>query len=342
MQRLDSPMAALAALTLLASPIRVPAVPDEPVLEAAAWIVVDVASETVLVEHNADEERPMASVTKLMTALVVRRHADLDSRVRVSQSAADVGEAEVGLVAGEVWSVRDLLAAVLVRSGNDAAYALAEHVGGDLPGFADLMNEMAAELGLQHSHFINPHGLDADGHYTSAYDLSVIAQAVLEDDVLAQFTRTGIIRFKPAPDGTDRIARNTNRLLNRYPGVVGLKTGFTGKAGRVLVSAFEAEGQMFTAVVMGSEDHFADTAALLDYVTQRLSIRDRLLLPLAEQEGGGGQASALDLDTQRFVKTRQQLLDGRESVSGWGETPGSQRVEDMVRDMIPTILGGTA
>jgi D-alanyl-D-alanine carboxypeptidase len=317
-------------------------VPEEPELEAAAWIVVDAATDTVLVEHNAAEERPMASVTKLMTGLVVRRHGNLDDRVRVSESAAGVGEAEIGLVAGEVWSVRDLLAAVLVRSGNDAAYALAEHIGGSLEGFAVLMNDMAEELGLENSHFINPHGLDIDGHYTSAYDLSVIAQAVLDDDVLAQLTRTGIVRFKPAPDGTDRIARNTNRLLNRYPGVIGLKTGFTGKAGRVLVSAYEAEGQTFVTVVMGSEDHFTDTAALLDYVTQRLSIRDRLLLPLAEREGGGGPASNLDLDTQLFVKTRQSLADGRESVSGWGETPGAQRLEDMVRGMIPTILGGSA
>ena len=124
-----------AALALLASPIRAPAPPEPIAIEAPAWIAVDVATGTSLAEFNADEERPMASVTKLMTALVVRKHADLDERVRVSETAAAVGEAEIGLVAGEVWSVRDLLAAVLVRSGNDAAVTLAEHVGGSVSGF---------------------------------------------------------------------------------------------------------------------------------------------------------------------------------------------------------------
>ncbi len=342
MRSLLSPVAVFAALTLVASPVRAPAPPDPVEIEAGAWIAIDVASGVTLLEHNADEERAMASVTKLMTALVVREHADLDSRVRISEEAASVGEAEIGLVAGEVWSVRDLLAAVLVRSGNDAAVALAEHVGGSVAGFADLMNAKAAELGLAHSHFVNPHGLDDDGHYTSARDLSVIAMAGLEDEVIAQLTRTGIIRFKPSPEGTDRVAVNTNHLLNHYPGVVGMKTGYTGKAGRVLVSAYEADGQTLVVVVMGSEDHFADTAAILDHVTQAYSVSDRLLLPLIEQEGGGGLVSRLDADLEKYVKSRQPLATGREAVTPWGETPGSQQVQEMVREMIPVVLGGTA
>ncbi len=342
MRRLYSPVAFLAALTLLASPIRLPAEREPVNIEAAAWIAVDVASGSTLLEYNADEERAMASVTKLMTALVVRAHADLDERVRISEAAAAVGEAEVGLVAGEVWSVRDLLAAVLVRSGNDAAHALAEHVGGSIAGFSDMMNATAVAMGLEHSRFANPHGLDEDDHYTSARDLTVMAEAVLADDVLAQLTRTGIIRFKPSPEGVSRIATNTNRLLNSYPGVIGLKTGYTGKAGRVLVSAAEVEGQTVIVVVMGSEDHFADTAAILDHVNQAYSIRDRLLFPLAEQEGGGGLIGLLDLDEQRFVKSRQPLPNGRDSTTPWGETPGSRQVEEMVRQMIPVVLGGSA
>jgi len=342
MRPLYSPVAFLAGLTLLASPIRVPAEPEPLALEAEAWIAVDIGSGTTLVEHNADEERAMASVTKLMTGLVVRAHADLSDRVRISEAAAAVGEAEVGLVAGEVWSVRDLLGAVLVRSGNDAAHALAEHVGGSVAGFADMMNDMAAGMGLEHSNFANPHGLDEDDHYTSARDLTVIAEAVLADEVLAQLTRTGIIRFKPSPEGVSRIATNTNRLLNRYPGVIGLKTGYTGMAGRVLVSAAETEGQTVVAVVMGSENHFTDTAAILDYVSRAYSIRDRMLLPLAEQEGGSGPVGLLDLDEQRFVKSRRPLPSGRDAVTPWGETPGSERVEEMVREMIPIVLGGSA
>lgn len=342
MQRLLSPILVLAAITTLATPVRFPAVPEPPILDAGAWIVVDAETGIALLESSADEERAMASVTKLMTALVVRDHADLDTRVRISQTAADVGEAEIGLVAGEVWSIRDLLAAVLVRSGNDAATALAEHVGGSVEGFADLMNAKAAEMGLVHSHFVNPHGLDNEGHYTSARDLTAMAQAVLDDDVLAQLTRTGFIRFKPGPDGADRFSVNTNRLLNKYPGVVGMKTGFTGEAGRVLVSVIETDGQELIGVVMGSEDHFADTTTLFDYATARLSVRDRFLMPLVEQEGGGGIVGPpLDLDTQTIVKTRQPLANGREQTTAWGDTPGTHAIVDMVRAMVPIVLGGS-
>ncbi len=339
--RLLTPTILLAALAMTTSPLVSPAQPDPLTIEAEAWIAVDADTGTVLAAHQPDEPRPMASVTKLMTALVVRDHADLTERIRISEAAAGVGEAEIGLVAGEVWSVRDLLAAVMVRSGNDAAHALAEHVGGSIEGFSALMNSKAADLGLENSNFVNPHGLDNDGHYTSARDLTVIGRAVLADEVLAQLARTGIVRFKPAPDGTDRIATNTNHLLNRYPGVIGLKTGFTGKAGKVLVSAYEFEGQTIVAVVMGSEDHFGETAAILDYVTQAYSLRDRFLVPLVEREGGGGVASGLTGITELLAKTRAALPHGREQVTPWGETPGSERIEEMVRSMIPIVLGGT-
>jgi D-alanyl-D-alanine carboxypeptidase len=342
MHRLLSPVALFAALTVLASPVRAPAASTPPVVTAGAWIAVDVGSGVSVLEHNADEERAMASVTKLMTVLVVRDHAELDERVRVSEAAADVGESEIGLVAGEVWSVRDLLAAVLVRSGNDAAYVLAEYVGGSIAGFAAMMNDKAAELGLRHSHFANPHGLDNEGHYTSARDLATIGEAVLEDPVLSQFARTGIIRFKPGPDGSSRTVTNTNHLLNSYPGVVGLKTGYTSEAGRVLVTAYEVEDQTFVVVVMGSEDHFGDTAAILDYLNQHLSVTDRFLLPLVELEGGGGgPGTVLDPITESFVKTRNVEATGQQALTPWGQTPGTKQVLDMVRGMIPVVLGGT-
>lgn len=342
MHRLFTPVSLLAALALVSAPVRFPPAPELGELTAEAWIVAEVATGTVIVEQNADEERAMASVTKLMTALVVRDNADLDDRVRISEEAAAIGEAEIGLVGGEVWSVRDLLAAVLVRSGNDAAYALAEHVGGSIEGFAAMMNALAADLGLEHSHFLNPHGLDEEGHYTSARDLSIIAATALEDGVLTQLTRTRLIRFKPAPTGEDRIAANTNRLLGRYPGVVGMKTGFTGEAGRVLVSALEAEGRRFVGVVMGSENHFQDTAALFDYVTESISVRDRFLAPLVAEEGGGGVTpSGLDAQQELLIKTLQPLPTGLDRTSPWGSTPGSQAIIDMVKEMVPATLGGS-
>jgi D-alanyl-D-alanine carboxypeptidase len=342
MQRLLAPIAALAALTMLAAPVRFPATPRPLEMTAEAWVIVEVESGIAIGEQNADEERAMASVTKLMTALVVRSEADLSDRIRISEDAAAIGEAEVGLVAGEVWSIRDLLAAVLIRSGNDAAYALAEHVGGSIAGFADMMNETAEALGLEHSHFTNPHGLDEEGHYTSARDLATLGIIALEDPVLAQLTRTRLIRFKPAPTGEDRIAHNTNLLLGRYPGVVGMKTGYTGDAGRVLVSILEAEGRIFVGVVMGSENHFADTAALFDYTTALVSVRDRFLAPLVEREGGGGVSpSPLATEQQLVVKTLHPLASGSEQTTPWGETPGTEAIADMVRAMLPATLGGS-
>jgi len=342
MRKLFSSIAVFAALGLVAGPVQFPSQPEFPELTAEAWIVTDLDSGVVIVESDADEERAMASVTKMMTVLVARQNTELDERVRISEDAAAVGEAEVGLVAGEVWSVRDLLAAMLIRSGNDAAYAIAEYVGGDIEGFAVMMNELADSMGLEHSHFMNPHGLDEEGHYTSARDLTVIAAAALEDEVLTQLMRTRLIHFKPAPTGDDRVAVNTNLLLGRYPGVVGMKTGYTGNAGRVLMSVLESDGQTFVVVVMGSENHFADTGALLDYITRRISIRDRFLIPLLEPEGGGGVGpSPLDAADQLVAKTLKPLATGLEATTPWGETPGSLAIEDMIRGMLPVMLGGT-
>lgn len=332
-------LAVLAPLPI--GPLRLPPEPTVPQLTAESWILYDTATDTVIAAHNEHEERAMASVTKVMTALVVRDHADLDERVRISEAAADVGESEVGLVAGEAWSVRDLLAAILVRSGNDAAVALAEHVGGTISGFADLMNEKAQEMGLEDSHFRNPHGLDEDGHYTSAYDLARIADLALQDPVLAQLVRTKVIRFKPAPTGADRVVHNTNHLLGRYPGVIGMKTGYTGKAGRVLISVIETDGHTLVGVVMGSEDHFADSRELLDYAAQRYNIRDRFLLGMREQEGGGGVVgTALDPTTESILKTLDPLPTGIEAETPFGATPGAEAIVEQLRSRLPVTLGG--
>ena len=185
--------------------------------------------------------------------------------------------------------------------------------------------------------------IDVSGLIPVAEDIVIqSARAVLEDEVLAQLTRTRLIRFKPAPTGEARVALNTNRLLGRYPGVVGMKTGYTGEAGRVLVSAIETDGHTLVAVVMGSENHFADTATLFDYITARLSVRDRFLLPLVEQEGGGALTAPGMADAeQRFLKIIEPLPSGTEATTPWGETPGTRAIEEMIRNMLPSTLGGT-
>jgi len=232
---------------------------------------------------------------------------------------------------------------MLVRSGNDAAVALAQHVGGSVSGFADLMNAKAAEMGLQHSHFVNPHGLDADGHYTSAADLAVIARAVLDDPVLATMVRTRIVKFTASPTGAARIAENTNALLGRYPGVVGMKTGYTSEAGRVLVSALERGDRTLVAVVMGSEDHFADSRELLDWAYRSRSLQVRLLVPLLEEEGGGGTVptgTRLSPELRVQVATIRPLPSGLEAVTPPEETGGAIAIREWLRDILPVTLGG--
>lgn len=319
------------------------ATPEPPELTAAAWTLYDVDAGVVLASQEADVERPMASVTKIMTALVVRDHTELDERVRITESAAATGEAEIGVAPGELWTVEDLLIAVLVRSGNDAAVALAEYVGGSVEGFAELMNQKAAELGLEHSAFVNPHGLDAEGHYTSANDLVTMAVAALEDPVLARMARTRMVKFLPDPAGVDRIARSTNKLLGVYPGVVGFKTGFTNKAGLVLVSVLEIGDRTLVGVVMNSQDHFGDSRELLDWGANLVTFEDMVMAPLVAEAGGGGQVSPVTLPGSQRARllTVNDLADGSFAISDPTASGLADRIETWLRSELPVTLGGT-
>ena len=317
--------------------------PELPELTAEAWVLYDAGAGVVIAAKKADQERPMASVTKIMTALVVMDHTELDDLVRISASAADTGESEIGLVQGERWTVGDLLAAVMVRSGNDAAVALAEHVGGSVEGFATLMNEKAAELGLEHSHFTNPHGLDEEGHYTSAADLVAMATAALQEPYLARLARTSRITFRPDPSGISRVANSTNRLLGVYPGIAGLKTGFTNDAGRVLVAVLERNGRTLIGVVMGSEDHFEDSRRLLDYGNEFMTLESRFLAPLMEEEGGGGSSGGTTLNALDRVRasTAPTLADGQWSILGFRDTTLGREIESWLRSTMPVSVGGS-
>ncbi len=239
-----------------------------PSVTAASWIVFDATDGVVLASRNADEQRPMASTTKMMTALVALEESDPDTLVTVSARAADIGEAEIGLIAGERLPIGILIDSMIVRSANDAAVAVAEAVGGDVETFVELMNARAAELGLTRTTFANPHGLDAEEHVSTARDLLRLGLAAMAN---ADYRRAAVlseVSLPPAPDGTPRVAPATNDLIQTYEGAVGVKTGFTFQAGLVLVAAAERDGRAIYAVVMGSEgagSHFSDAAALLDY-----------------------------------------------------------------------------
>jgi D-alanyl-D-alanine carboxypeptidase (penicillin-binding protein 5/6) len=236
-----------------------------PEVSASSWILYDQGFDRELGSANPDERRAIASTTKMMTALVVLERTSPDELVTVSAEAAAVGEAEIGLVAGEVLTVGDLMVALLVDSANDAAMALAEHVGGSEEGFVALMNERAARLGLTNTRFVNPHGLDDPGHYSTARELLAIALAGMDDPTFAELVATRRAPFPSTPEGREREALTTNTLLRSYPGTFGVKTGFTGEAGLALVAAAQQGERRVYAVVLGSDDHFADTVALLEY-----------------------------------------------------------------------------
>ncbi len=313
-----------------------PSAPPE--VTAEAWLLYDEDTDTMLASQNAAEPRAMASVTKIMSALVAVRAADPSEIVIISESAATTGEAEIGIAAGEVWTLRDLLAAMLVRSGNDAAVAVAEHVGGSVPGFAEMMNEMADLIGLQDTSFVNPHGLDAEGHYMTAEDLLTLGRRALEEPLIARLVRTRVVRFRDDPEGKARRAVNTNSLLGAYPGVAGVKTGFTADAGRVLIAVAQRGDRRLWTVVMGSANHFDDTRRLLEYGFSTFGPADIARAAGFEQGGGGSTADTVpDWLAVRLAAT-PPLADGRWALTSFDSTPAGAAIDAELRELVPTFL----
>jgi len=230
---------------------------------ASAAVLMDASSGRVLYGHNAHEPRPIASITKLMTALVALESGhELDETVTVAPEWAATEGSSIYLRPGEEVSLELLLYGMLLRSGNDAALAVAGCCGGSVEAFVSMMNEKARELGMADSHFENPNGLDAEGHFSSAYDMALLARACLENETLAQIVSTKSIAL-----GT-RSFTNHNKLLWRYEGCIGLKTGYTQRAGRTLVSAARRDGLTLICVTLNDPDDWADHKALLDHGSQ--------------------------------------------------------------------------
>ena len=240
--------------------------PDPPAVTATSWILYDATFGKVLAEEAADEPVAIASTTKIMTALLVIEQTRPDDLVAVSQRAAGIGGSRIGLIAEEApWKVEEMLAALMLRSANDAAIALAEHVGGSVEGFGDLMNRRASEMGLTNSQFVNPHGLDHRDHYSTARDLLNLSLAAMELPRFFDVVQARSVNLPTTPAGEPRVALNRNDLVIGYPGALGIKTGFTNQALQTLAAAAERKGRRIYAVVLGSTQHFEDAAELLDY-----------------------------------------------------------------------------
>ena len=254
---------------------------DAPAVDGRAWVLYDDTFDYEIASHRAEVRLPMASTTKLMTALLVVENTEPDEVVVISRRAAATGHKQIGVRRGEQWQVEELLEAVMVVSANDAAVALAEHIGGDVAGFVTRMNERAAQLGLSETQYANPHGLDAPGHYTTARDLLTLARVVMDHprlSTLASRPEASIVGL----DGRSSQWDSTNELLESYPGSVGVKTGWTTPAKDVLVAAADREGRRVYAVVLGAADANTSAATLLDHGFAVFGNAERRLVPLME------------------------------------------------------------
>lgn len=238
----------------------------EPTINSRAAIVYERSSGKILYGKEENEKRKMASTTKIMTAIVVLENTNLDDIVTISSKAAGTGGSRLGLHKDDKISIQDLLYGLLLCSGNDAAVALAEHVSGDLSNFANMMNSKATSLGLSSTHFVTPHGLDDDNHYTTAYELALITNYALKNDVFANLvkTKTYTISINNHP----KTLSNTNELLGNLDGVYGVKTGFTNGANRCLVTAVKRDNMDIICIVLGADtkkDRTKDSINLINY-----------------------------------------------------------------------------
>lgn len=243
---------------------RVEAVPPM-TTNAAAAAVIDVHSGRMIYEQRGDDKLPIASITKVMTAIIAIEHGELSDKVKVGKNAYRKEGSSLYLHLGEEMTLETMLYGLMLRSGNDAATAIAEHVGGSQEGFVYLMNEKARMLGMKNTSFRNPHGLDEEGHYSSAKDMAVLAAYALKNPVFQEIAKT---KVKSAPNPNeewDYKWHNKNKMLSMYEGADGVKTGYTSKARRTLISSATRNGQQIAVVTLNDGDDWNDHRKLLDY-----------------------------------------------------------------------------
>ncbi len=260
-------------------------------ISAEKAIVMDAATGRVIFEKNADSQSLIASTTKIMTALVVCEQCNVLDRMRIPREAVGIEGSSMYLQEGEVLTIQELLYGLMLHSGNDAAVALAVYCGGTVEGFAELMNDKARILGMTGSHFVNPNGLDAPEHYSTARDLAILASYAMENPI---FRKTVSARTVTVGQ---RHLRNHNKLLWQVEGADGVKTGYTRAAGRILVSSAVRNGRRVVAVTINDPNDWADHGALLNDAFSKYEIRQLLFAgeTVGNLEIAGGQAGRVEL-----------------------------------------------
>ncbi len=239
---------------------------EEPKINSRFAIILDRNNKCILYGKNENTKTKMASTTKIITSLIVIENTNLNDIVEISSKAAGTGGSRLKISKGDKITVRDLLYGLMLRSGNDAAVALAEYVGGSVEGFAELMNKKAEELGLVNTHFVTPHGLDSEEHYTTPYELAILTDYALKNETFANIVNTKTCNINI--NGYSRTISNTNELLGNLSGVYGVKTGFTNGAGRCLVTSIKRGNLDVICVVLGADTkkiRTIDSINLIEY-----------------------------------------------------------------------------
>lgn len=231
---------------------------------AASYCVIDVVTGRVLYEKDAYTKRGMASTTKIMTALVALERANPNDIATVSNNASRTEGSSLYLKAGEKMTISDLVYGLMLNSGNDAAVVLAEHIGGDVETFAGMMNDMAREIGADSTHFKNPNGLHDDDHYTTAYDLALITRRAMQNKTFREIAATKKYTVETVDTKRKIYLSNHNKLLNSLEGCDGVKTGFTKKTGRCLVSSVTRDGWQAICVTLNAGDDWNDHTSLMN------------------------------------------------------------------------------
>jgi len=310
-----------------------------------AAVLMDCKTGRVLWQKNMNEEMAMASTTKIMTAIIALESGMLEDTVAASKNAASAPKVKMGLQTGEKHRLYDLLYPLMLESSNDAAVAIAEHIGGSIEGFAEMMNSKAKEIGAENTEFVTPNGLDKDNHHSTAYDMALIAGYALENDEFMKIINTKSITI-PLKNMEEKQYSfyNKNRLLSEFDGAIGVKTGYTNKAGNCFVGAAERNGEKYVSVVLasgwgtrGKEQKWTDTKALLNYgfenydyyevIDENFETKDVIVSysreGVVETEAAEMGTACLREDEAKNLKIKVNMITEKEAPVSKGEKLGT-------------------
>lgn len=316
------------------------AVPD---CSAKSAILIEAETGTILYAKDIHTQRAMASTTKIMTAILTIEAGDLDAEFTVDPLAIMVEGTSMGLQEGDRVSRRDLLYGIILPSGNDAANAAAVSVAGSVPAFVQMMNDKARELGLSNTHFVTPSGLDAKGHYTSAYDLAMLTAYAMKNELFREVVACKSKDLEYGNPPYSRTLYNSNKMLSRYDGAIGVKPGFTDDARRCLVSAAERNGTTLIAVTLNDGNDYNDHTAMLDYgFTQVRTYPLETACSVKVAVAGTGESVGVyaDEDTLSLTVEQHQKLQCRVLLPRiiYGDVKRGQQVGELVFSIDGKIL----